>query len=306
MKRLLFLLLLFLPSCLQAQETNKSKLTESQMPNHLTKVQNLQEVNVTETRPRFVRLKGYYRSYQHNDSILKYYKDGIVEYFINLKNGKVALNRYEGRTMHNSSLIAQDRKRAFTYSDDDTFRPWPEGKTFIELCRKKYQLKDSVGIQLIMLNNRTIGTIRQDSIAKKCLIEIDQIPTYDKLEHQLFGFYKEDLTDHFAEAYQISPEDYYSFKDLLYQKYDNSYLYWYKKDSHKQLIHVTTELYITEKEYVASKSNIKSSASTPKESTEVITSFCSANQIPALPMSIEQELQQLSHYNPATLKDIKE
>ena len=69
----IFLSFLFLPTCLMAQ--NKEK----KMPSHFTKVQKLQDVNITGTRPHYVRLKGYYRSYQTNDSIMKYYNDGIVE-----------------------------------------------------------------------------------------------------------------------------------------------------------------------------------------------------------------------------------
>ena len=87
----LFVLLLFLPTCLMAQ--NK----EEKMPGHITKIQKLEDVNVTGNRPHFIRLKGYYRSYQTNDSVMKYFNDGIVEYYINLKNGKTDLNAYSKR-----------------------------------------------------------------------------------------------------------------------------------------------------------------------------------------------------------------
>lgn len=52
----IFLSFLFLPTCLMAQ--NK----EEKMPSHFTKVQKLQDVNITGTRPHYVRLKGYYGS----------------------------------------------------------------------------------------------------------------------------------------------------------------------------------------------------------------------------------------------------
>ena len=133
----LFVLLLFLPTSLMAQ--NK----EEKMPGHITKIQKLEDVNVTGNRPHFIRLKGYYRSYQTNDSVMKYFNDGIVEYYINLKNGKTDLNAYSKRNLHNSRLVSEDKKRAFMVSDKGTFRPWPEEKTLIEQYRKKYQLKDS-------------------------------------------------------------------------------------------------------------------------------------------------------------------
>lgn len=136
----LFVLLLFLPTCLMAQ--NK----EEKMPGHFTKIQKLEDVNVTGNRPHFIRLKGYYRSYQTNDSVMKYFNDGIVEYYINLKNGKTDLNAYSKRNLHNSRLVSEDKKRAFMVSDKGTFRPWPEEKTLIEQYRKKYQLKDSLAL----------------------------------------------------------------------------------------------------------------------------------------------------------------
>lgn len=43
----LFVLLLFLPTCLMAQ--NK----EEKMPGHITKIQKLEDVNVTGNRPHF-------------------------------------------------------------------------------------------------------------------------------------------------------------------------------------------------------------------------------------------------------------
>lgn len=208
----LFVLLLFLPTCLMAQ--NK----EEKMPGHITKIQKLEDVNVTGNRPHFIRLKGYYRSYQTNDSVMKYFNDGIVEYYINLKNGKTDLNAYSKRNLHNSRLVSEDKKRAFMVSDKGTFRPWPEEKTLIEQYRKKYQLKDSLGSQLVLLNQQTIGSIQTDSTRNICQIEINQLPTYKNLTHQLFGYTQTDIYDHVVEAYQISPEDYYSFKDLLFQK----------------------------------------------------------------------------------------
>lgn len=269
----LFVLLLFLPTSLMAQ--NK----EEKMPGHITKIQKLEDVNVTGNRPHFIRLKGYYRSYQTNDSVMKYFNDGIVEYYINLKNGKTDLNAYSKRNLHNSRLVSEDKKRAFMVSDKGTFRPWPEEKTLIEQYRKKYQLKDSLGTQLVLLNQQTIGSIQTDSTRNICQIEINQLPTYKNLTHQLFGYTQTDLYDHVVETYQISPEDYYSFKDLLFQKSDNSYLFSHKKDKQQQLIHVITELYITEKEYVEKKQSIKPDSSTPKESAAAITDFCIRNKI---------------------------
>ena len=63
---------------------------------------------------------------------------------------------------------------------------------------------------------------------------------------------------------------------------------------------------VTEKEYVEKKQSIKPDSSTPKESAAAITDFCNRNKIPSLPEATEQEMQQLTPYNPANMKEIKE
>ena len=261
----------------------------------------LQDVTISSQRPKFVRLKGYYRSYQHNDSVLKYYVDGIVEYYINLKNEKVDIRMYISRHLRNEELISKDKKRAFMLSDQATFRPWPEGTTFIEECRKKYTIQDSANIGYIKKKSQTIGRITTDSIRKCCTIEMDMVPTYDKLSHNIFGFSQEIVSDKFTEAYRLSDEDYYSFKNLIFQKTDQSYNYWHKKDSHKQLIHVVTELFITEQEYVDEKKKESGINLQPQEATQAIENYISVHGLPLLSPEEQAEMKKLQFYDPAKL-----
>lgn len=261
----------------------------------------LQDVTISGKQPKFVRLKGYYRSYQHNDSLLKYYEDGIVEYYINLKNEKVYLRKYGSRYLRNEELISKDKKRAFMLSDQATFRPWPEGTTFIEECRKKYTIQDSANIGYIKKDSQTIGRITTDSVSKCCTIEMDMVPTYDKLSHNIFGFSQEIVSDKFTEAYRLSDEDYYSFKNLIFQKTDQSYNYWHKKDSHKQLIRVVTELFITEQEYVDEKKKESGINLQPQEATQAIENYISVYRLPLLSPEEQAEMKKLQFYDPAKL-----
>lgn len=261
----------------------------------------LQDVTISSQRPKFVRLKGYYHSYQHNDSVLKYYVDGIVEYYINLKNEKVDIRMYSSRHLRNEELISKDKKRAFMLSDQATFRPWPEGKTFIEECRKKYAIQYSANVGYIKKASQIIGRVTTDSINKSCMIEMDMIPTYDKLTHNIFGFTQEMKSDYFMEAYRLSDENYYSFKNLLSQKTDQSYNYWYKKDSRKQLIHVVTELFITEQEYVDGKKKEAGKKLQPQEAAQSIEGFISENRLPSLSPTVQVEMKKLQFYDPSNL-----
>ena len=261
----------------------------------------LQDVTINGKQPKFVRLKGYFRSYQHNDSLLKYYVDGIVEYYINLKNEKVYLRKYGCRYLRNEELISKDKKRAFMLSDQATFRPWPEGKTFIEECRKKYAIQDSANVGYIKKASQILGRVTTDSINKSCMIEMNMIPTYDKLTHNIFGFTQEMKSDYFMEAYRLSDENYYSFKNLLSQKTDQSYNYWHKKDSRKQLIHVVTELFITEQEYVDDKKKEAGKKLQPQEAAQSIEGFISENRLPSLSPTIQVEMKKLQFYDPSNL-----
>ena len=233
--------------------------------------------------------------------MLKYYEDGIVEYYINLKNEKVYLRKYGCRYLRNEELISKDKKRAFMLSDQATFRPWPEGTTFIEECRKKYTIQDSANVGYIKKDSQTIGRITTDSIRKCCTIEMDMMPTYDKLSQNIFGFSQEIVSDKFTEAYRLSDEDYYSFKNLIFQKTDQSYNYWHKKDSHKQLIHVVTELFITEQEYVDEKKKESGINLQPQEATQAIENYMSVHRLPLLSPEEQAEMKKLQFYDPAKL-----
>lgn len=133
------------------------------------------------------------------------------------------------------------------------------------------------------------------------MIEMDMIPTYDKLSHNIFGFTQEMKSDYFMESYRLSDENYYSFKNLLCQKTDQSYNYWHKKDSHKQLIHVVTELFITEQEYIDNKEKENHHKLHPQEVTPAIESFISDNKLPSLSPTIQAEMKKLHFYDPANL-----
>ena len=124
----LFVLLLFLPTSLMAQ--NK----EEKMPGHITKIQKLEDVNVTGNRPHFIRLKGYYRSYQTNDSVMKYFNDGIVEYYINLKNGKTDLNAFPKEIFTTADSFPKTRNE----------HSWSATKEPSDLGRKRRHLLSNI------------------------------------------------------------------------------------------------------------------------------------------------------------------
>ena len=99
----------------------------------------LQDVTINGKQPKFVRLKGYFRSYQHNDSLLKYYEDGIVEYYINLKNEKVYLGSAELISSHRQRVADVD-----PHSDDNDEKPPDFGQDKIKFPQELHHVFDEL------------------------------------------------------------------------------------------------------------------------------------------------------------------
>lgn len=82
----------------------------------------LDEVTVTTKNTEYIHLRTYFRSYQLNDSCLKYFKDGILDFFIDTKHKKTERIASNIRTFQNDSLIGKD-KRMTNAVVDNTFTP---------------------------------------------------------------------------------------------------------------------------------------------------------------------------------------
>ena len=93
---------------------------------------NLNEVSVSARQLDYIYLKVYFRSYQQNDSCLKYFKDGIVHYYIPLHGKRVKRHIEASRLLENKGLIAKDRKRANSVVDKYVTTPYLEEKTLFE------------------------------------------------------------------------------------------------------------------------------------------------------------------------------
>ena len=82
---------------------------------------------------------------------------------------------------------------------------------------------------------------------------------------------------------------------------DQSYNYWHKKDSRKQLIQVVTELFITEQEYVDDKKKEAGKKLQPQEAVQSIEGFISENRLPSLSPTVQVEMKKLQFYDPSNL-----
>ncbi|MEJ8770436.1 hypothetical protein WKT13_13140, partial [Prevotella sp. HCN-7019] len=96
----------------------------------------LDEVTVTTKNTEYIHLRTYFRSYQLNDSCLKYFKDGILDFFIDTKHQKTERIASNIRTFQNDSLIGKDKRRTNAVVDKYIYTPYLEGLTLIETLKK--------------------------------------------------------------------------------------------------------------------------------------------------------------------------
>ena len=264
--------------------------------------------NVTGNRPSLIRLKGY-RSYQTNDSVMKYFNDGIIGVITSTWKVKESdLNAYSKEIFTSQWLFPKTKSEhsCGQLDKEGTFRPWPEEKTFIGAISKEISAERFTGFSTRPLNQQTIGGIQTDSSPEHLSDARNQT------SYLLPRIWR---TSTSAPHAQISrpcggnlsdevPEDYYSAQGpALPAKSDSSYLSLsQERASSSKLIHVAiTEPYITER---YEKANHQTSSS-PKESAAAITDFTSEPKTASLAWNNQdaQEYVQLKlPYNLQTWK----
>lgn len=217
------------------------------------KSQMLEEVSVSATAQDFVHLRTYFRSYQLNDSCMKYYKDGFADYFIGIKSKKNKRYVSQVQNLENHRLIEKDRKRANSMVDKYIVTPYLEKKTLIErLKHDGWTYQTDSAMSILCRNDVQAGAVRTDTTSGICLVTYDALEGLDEKKGTLFG-YTTRLVDHYqTESYHYR-EDYQSYMDLINRKDYRKIFYKYKKGTAEQIVEVVDELYVLGTEYVSSQ-----------------------------------------------------
>lgn len=99
-------------------ENVKSSLFKKDTPIYLTPIEyQLDAVTVTAKNREYIHLRTYFRSYQLNDSCMKYFRDGYLDFFIDTKHKDAEKLVIKIRNFQNDSLIGKDKERANTLVD---------------------------------------------------------------------------------------------------------------------------------------------------------------------------------------------
>ena len=205
----------------------------------------LTEVNVTAKKKKYYHCKVYFRSIEHVDSCLKYYMDGIREFFIDTK-GNVVTNYF----MSKRQDIAQ-KKRSMMIGDKYLALPFLDKNTLYEETMRDKKRNIQSGV--VYADTVSIGSCEIFPDKDEMLLSIDVLFPKNTLVTNLFG-YTQVLSKHNkTELYRY---DDFNAPCVFNLKSSNSYRHLtltHKKENLVRDIDVEDVFYVVEYEYTDTK-----------------------------------------------------
>lgn len=212
----------------------------------------LDEVEITSKANDYIHLRTYFRSYQLNDSCLKYFKDGFADFFIRLKSRKVKRFVTQTRVLANEKMISEDKKHANMLVDKYITTPSLGNGTLLEELKEdgcSYQ-PDST-LAYLYDDGIRVGSVEKDTKNGVCVVTYDALEGKGEKKGTLFGYTTRLVYNYQTEVYR-NLNEYKSFIDLLCKKGYRKLFYRYKKDPKEQMVEVMDELYVLKGEYISS------------------------------------------------------
>ncbi len=212
---------------------------------------NIPEVTVTAKKKKYYHCKVYFRSIEHVDSCLKYYMDGIREFYIDTKSKKVHCgNVVTYYFMSKRQDIAQ-KKRSMMMDDRYTALPYLDKNTLYEetLRDKKRNIKSGV----VYADSVSIGSCELIADKSEMLLSMDVLFPKTSLVTKLFG-YTQVLSKHNkTELYRHDDEVAPSVFDLKSSCSYRHLTLTHKKENLVRDIDVEDAFYVVEYEYTDTK-----------------------------------------------------
>ena len=211
----------------------------------------ISEVSVTAKKKKYYHCKVYFRSIEHVDSCLKYYMDGIREFFIDTKSRKVHCgNVVTNYFMSKRQDIAQ-KKRSMMIGDRYMALPFLDKNTLYEETMRDKKRHINSGI--VYADSVSIGSCEIRSDNSEMLLSIDALWPKNSLVTNLFGYTQVLSKYNKTELYRYNDFDVPSVFNL---KSSNSYRHLtltHKKENLVRDIDVEDMFYVVEYEYTETK-----------------------------------------------------
>lgn len=211
----------------------------------------LGEVKITPKDSDYIHLRTYFRSYQLNDSCLKYFKDGFADFFIKLKGKKVKRVVSQARVLENEKLMFVDKKRANMLVDKYITTPYLERSTLLERLKKEgcsYQADSALAY--LWRDEARVGVVKKDTANHVFTVTYDALENKGEKKGSLFGYTTRLVYNYQTEVYKDASE-YKSYIDLICKRGYRKLFYKHKKDAKEQMIEVVDELYVLKGECVS-------------------------------------------------------
>ena len=209
------------------------------------------EVKVTAKKKKYYHCKVFFRSIEHVDSCLKYYMDGIREFYIDTKSKKVHCgNVVTNYFMSKRKDIAQ-KKRSMMMGDKYMALPYPDKNTLYEETMRDKKRNIESGI--VYADSISIGSCEVSPDKSEMLLSIDALWPRNTLVTNLFG-YTQVLSKHNkTELYRC---DEFHAPSVFNLKSANSYRHLtltHKKENIVRDIDVEDVFYVVEFKYTDTK-----------------------------------------------------
>lgn len=204
--------------------------------------------------PVYLVLKGFYRSYQIENGIPKYYTDGIVEYYISKNQFKNRVIQH--RSFRNKMLVDAEKKRVNMVSIVAACTPYINAKTEIDELDKEYSIEKEIDKQFIKKQNAIVGSIIQDKQSRLFQVNIDLIAPETDQTRSLFNYTSKITSIDITESYSSTDFTNIIKDDLVSRKEYRKIYFKHKKDKKYFEIDVVDEFYVFDKQYLY-KSDLK-------------------------------------------------
>lgn len=209
------------------------------------------EVNVTAKKKKYYHCKVYFRSIEHVDSCLKYYMDGIREFYIDTKSKKVHCGNIETNYFMSKRKDIAQKKRNMMIGDRYMVLPHLDKNTLYEetMRDKKRNIKSGI----VYADSTSIGSCEILFDKNEMILSIDALFPKHTLVTNLFGYTQVLSKYNKTEVYRYNDFDAPSVFNL---KSSNSYRHLtltHKKENFVRNIDVEDIFYVVEYEYTDTK-----------------------------------------------------
>ena len=211
----------------------------------------ISEVNVTAKKKKYYHCKVFFRSIEHVDSCLKYYMDGIREFFIDTKSKKVHYGNVETNYFMSKRQDIAQKKRSMMIVDRYMALPFLDKNTLYEETMRDKKRNIESGI--VYADSISIGSYEIRSDNSEMLLSIDALWPKNSLVTNLFGYTQVLSKYNKTELYRYNDFDAPSVFNL---KSSNSYRHLtltHKKENLVRDIDVEDMFYVVEYEYTDTK-----------------------------------------------------